>query len=168
MTMVPPDQIGIPLTAAGLYWQQSKWNGRKTVPVILELFDSNTLRLGMADGIIFAVPATSVQAKFSITNILHLTVNGEKYAISGIGTSLSPEFPPVMVDYLQRTAGEIANRHGENPADQNYVTLLQVARGSVFRFGAEASAKMAADGAAAKEAIDPWRQILASAGAQIA
>lgn len=167
MTMVPPDQIGAPLTAAGLYWQQSRWNGRKTVPVILELFDSNTLRLGVADGILFAVPASSVQAKFSVINVLHLTVNGQKYAISGIGTSLSPEFPPVMIDYLQRTAGEIANRHGENAANQDHVTLLQVTRGSVFRFGAEASAKMAADGAAAKEAIDPWREILTAAGAQV-
>ena len=87
---------------SGLYWNKSRWNGSKSVPVVLELTSDAFIMYDRDDNQVFNVPLTAVQARFTSIGSLYLTVNGVRYYISGIGTAISPDFSTIQKERLQK------------------------------------------------------------------
>lgn len=86
---------------SGLYWNGNRWKGTRTVPVVLELAHDKLVMYDRDDKQVFNVSLTIVQARFTRADSLHLTVNGVKYWLSGMGTAISPDFSPAQKTRLE-------------------------------------------------------------------
>ncbi|MEV4272998.1 hypothetical protein [Micromonospora aurantiaca (nom. illeg.)] len=73
-----------------VYWRRSLWNGMRCVPVLLTL-DEGRLRARDRRGAeVFAAPAGQVEARGTIVGTMLLTVGGHRYALVGVGATVSP------------------------------------------------------------------------------
>ncbi|MET8068088.1 hypothetical protein [Micromonospora sp. NPDC005313] len=79
-----------PSYAGIVYWRRSLWNGLRCVPVLMTL-DEGRLRAGDRRGAeVFAAPAGQVEARGTIFGTMLLTVEGRRYALVGVGATVSP------------------------------------------------------------------------------
>ncbi|MER7992845.1 hypothetical protein [Micromonospora chalcea] len=81
-----------PSYAGIVYWRRSLWNGLRCVPVLMTL-DEGWLRAGDRHGAeVFAAPVGQVEARGTIFGTMLLTVGSHRYALVGVGATVSP--PP--------------------------------------------------------------------------
>lgn len=144
---------------SGLYWRRSPINGRKTVPVVLELVDGR-LRMWTAEEQVFDAPTGEVSARFSKLSTMFLTVSDHKYAIVGIGAAMSPRFSDKQVAYLQAAQAD-AQRRVQSAGPAAAAGGVSAAAGSAAGAGtALAGLSLAvADLATMRRSIRPWREI---------
>ncbi|HEV7203872.1 MAG TPA: hypothetical protein VGN18_04640 [Jatrophihabitans sp.] len=151
-----PDTISF---TSGVYWRRSPINGRKTVPVVLQLVDGR-LRMWTATEMVFDVPTGEVSAKFSKLSTMFLTVSGRKFSIVGIGASLSPKFSDRQLAALEAARAD-AQRRVQSPGPAAAAGGVSSVVGGVAG-GATALAGLGlavADLATMRRSIRPWREI---------
>ena len=88
--------------AAGFYWNRSRWNGAKSMPVVLELTNDAFIMYDRDDNQVFKVQPKIVQARFTSMGNVYLTVDGTRYFISGMGTPITPDFSVSQKERLQK------------------------------------------------------------------
>ena len=150
--------------ASGLYWRKSKWNGAKTVPVILSL-DAGRLRMASAKEVAFDAPCAEVAARFTKLGTMVLTVGGRTYDVLGIGASLSPNFTGQQLDELRERRAAAA----EGAVSPAAAGLTGVGAGGDVGAALDAAVMVGAvfDIKRMRENIRPWRAVLPAAGVRI-
>ncbi len=74
-----------------LFWRQSLWNSRKSVPIVMGLEDK-ALTIMTHHNDTFRIPLATLTVKFSRLGTMTLRAEGKSYNIVGRGTLLSPSF----------------------------------------------------------------------------
>lgn len=144
---------------SGLYWRRSPINGRKTVPVVLQLADGR-LRMWTDEEMAFDAPTSDVSAKFSKLSTMFLTVAGTKFAIVGIGAALSPKFSDRQLAALEEARADAQRRVASAGPAAAAGGVASVAGGVAGGATALAGLGLAvADLATMRTSIRPWREI---------
>ncbi len=92
----------------GIFWNQSRWNGLKSIPVILEL-QGTILILKTKKEEVFRVPIATVSVKFDRWGTMRVLVNGISYAFFGSGPDLSRSFSEEQLNELQQDQNDSGN-----------------------------------------------------------
>jgi hypothetical protein len=133
-----------PLHVTPLFWKQSWWSSKKTVPVLLELLQDGTLRLINSDGVVATEQACHTVATWGrSTAMVDLDFNGQVVTLVAIGENSSPGHNQAMEIYLRWCEG----RTGQDPQQ--------------WRRGRNGQSR---DGDEGWETIETWRDMLASVG----
>jgi len=153
---------------SGLYWNGNRWKGTRTVPVVLELANNKLVMYDQDDKQIFNAPLATVQARFTRADSLHLTVNGVKYWLSGMGTAISPDFSPAQKARLEESNKSVGLLRG------GIVTTTMAAAGRMTHNMPAASVASVAGGVMAFKAahdedklLNKWHDALQQAGVQV-
>ncbi|WFF05031.1 hypothetical protein O7622_18390 [Micromonospora sp. WMMD1076] len=73
-----------------VYWRRSLWNGMRCVPVLLTLDEGRLRACDRRGAEVFAALAGQVEARGTIVGTMLLTAGGDRYALVGVGATVSP------------------------------------------------------------------------------